>query len=202
MSDNKFRGNYIDDKVTLTTSMVSSRSSNKVENRKRKCERRILLQPLAKDDMGQKYNDEMTKHTLTRPTIRHSKASTDLTSAACIKICEPHGNNRNSVADTGTVEARRGANDQRCRERYALVETPGCAGTFRMSIVSDPVCERDEECLIEFTVWKTMKSPRPRRLWFTVRHMMSPAAAVGIRFLEVWVDRKNDYPAKVIFLKK
>lgn len=125
-----------------------------------------------------------------------------LTDLAYLRVCEPHDSNQNSVAGTGSVEARRAANDQRCRERYALVETPGCAGTFGMSIVSDPVCGREEECLIEFTVWKTMQSPRPRRLWFTVRHTMSPAAAVGIRSLEVWVDRKNDYPAKVVFLQK
>lgn len=80
MSENKFRGNYIDDKMNHTISMVSSRSSNKVENRRRKCERRILLQSHAKDDIEQKYNDEITKHTLRRPTIRHSKASTNLTS--------------------------------------------------------------------------------------------------------------------------
>jgi len=125
-----------------------------------------------------------------------------LTGAAYRKFCEPYNNNQNLVANTGSVEARRDANDERCRERYALVETPGCAGTFRMSIVSDPVCGREEECLIEFTVWKTMKSLRPRRLWFTVRHTMSPSAAVGIRSLEVLVDRKNDYPAKVVFLQK
>lgn len=80
MTENKIQGNYIDDQVTHTTSMVSSRSSNKVENRRRRGERRILLQSLAKDDMGQKHNDEMSKHTSTRPTIRHSMKSTDLTS--------------------------------------------------------------------------------------------------------------------------
>lgn len=80
MSENKFRGNYIDDKVTHTTSTVSSRPSNQMENRRRNSKRRILLQPLAKDDMGQKYNDEMTKHTSTRLTICRSMKSTDLTS--------------------------------------------------------------------------------------------------------------------------
>jgi len=124
-----------------------------------------------------------------------------LTEAICGRVGKPHDKNQKSIADTGRVAAC-GANDQKGCERYGLVATPGCAGTFKMSIVADGVCGPDGKCLVEFTVWKKMKSPELRRLWFTVRHRMLPAAAVGIRALEVWTDRKEDYPAKVVFLHK
>jgi len=71
-----------------------------------------------------------------------------------------------------------------------------------MSIVSDEFFGPEVKCLIEFKVWKTMESPELKRLWFTVRHAMSPAAATAIRALEVWTDRKNGCPAKVVFLQK
>lgn len=124
-----------------------------------------------------------------------------LTEAICGRVGKPHDKNQKSTADTGRVAAC-GASDQKGCERYGLVATPGCAGTFKMSIVADGVCGPDGKCLVEFTVWKKMKSPELRRLWFTIRHRMLPAAAVGIRALEVWADRKEDYPAKVVFLHK
>jgi len=103
--------------------------------------------------------------------------------------------------NTGSSKAH-GAEVQQRGEWYGLEASPGCAGTFRMSIVSDAFCGPDVECLIEFKVWKTMPSPELKRLWFTVRHAMSPAAATAIRVLEVWTDRKDGCPAKVVFVQK
>ncbi|XP_025205599.1 uncharacterized protein LOC112601924 [Melanaphis sacchari] len=202
MSGNKFRDDSIDDQVTPITSTIfsqSSQSSSKVANRRKRCEQRI--QWLVKNDKSQKYNGEMIEEASIRPTIHHSITSTDLTRTAFRRVSKPYDNNKNSVADTESVEAR-SANDHKCCERYGLVATPGCTGTFRMSIVGNAVLGPEAKYLIEFTVWKTMTNPGQRKLWFTVRHAMSPKVAVGIRALEVWADRKDDYPAKVVFLQK
>jgi len=71
-----------------------------------------------------------------------------------------------------------------------------------MSIVSDAFYGPEAECLIELEVWKTVASPELKSLWFTVRHAMSPADATAIRALEVWTDRKDGCPVKVVFLQK
>jgi len=121
--------------------------------------------------------------------------------AACRLVGDPYDTDQNSEADTGSATTR-GTEVQQCCERYGLEAEPGCAGTFRMSIVSDAFCGPEVECLIKFKVWKTMASPELKRLGFTVRHAMSPAAATAIRALEVSTDRKNGYPSKVVFLHK
>lgn len=120
--------------------------------------------------------------------------------AACGEFRDP--TDQNSETDTGSAEVELSVKVQQCCERFGLLETPGCAGTFKMSIVSDAFFGPEVKCLIEFKVWKTMKSPELKRLWFTVRHAMSPAAATAIRALEVWTDRKDGCPAKVVFLQK
>ncbi|XP_026808821.1 uncharacterized protein LOC113551026 [Rhopalosiphum maidis] len=193
MSGNKFQSHCIEDQVTPTTSMVSSRSSTKEANRRKRCERRIQW------DVDNDNNMSLERASKRR-TIHHSVTSTDLTKAICGRVGKPRDKNQKSIAHTGSVEAR--LNDQKGCERYGLVATAGCAGTFKMSIVADGVCGPDGKCLVEFTVWKKMKSPELRRLWFTVRHRMLPAATVGIRALEIWTDRKEDYPTKVVFLHK
>ncbi|CAI6348238.1 unnamed protein product [Macrosiphum euphorbiae] len=202
MSGIQLRGDRTNDLVTPTTSMASSRSSIKVANHSRRCVRRIQWLDDDKIYKSQKYdNGALTKQTSARPTIHRSIASTDLTRAACRGVEDPYDTDQNSEADTGSSKAR-GAEVQQCSERYGLETSPGCAGTFRMSIVSDAFCGPEVDCSIEFKVWKTMPSPELKRLWFTVRHAMSPAAATAIRALEVWTDRKEGCPAKVVFLQK
>eukprot|EP00102_Acyrthosiphon_pisum_P014484 XP_008184555.1 PREDICTED: uncharacterized protein LOC103309839 [Acyrthosiphon pisum] len=202
MSVSQFRGDRTDDIVTPTTSMASLRSSIKVANRSKRSVRRIQWLNDEKICKSQKYDDgAVTRQTSAGPTIHRSKASTDLTRAACRKVGDPYDTEQNSEVDTGSSKAR-GAEVQQCGERYGLEASPGCAGTFKMSIVSDAFCGPDVECLIEFKVWKTMASPELKRLWFTVRHAMSPAAATAIRALEVWTDRKDGCPAKVVLLTK
>jgi len=121
--------------------------------------------------------------------------------AACREFRDPYDTVQNSEADTGSAKTCV-SEVQQCRERYGLEAEPGCAGTFRMSIVSDAFSGPEVECLIEFKVWKTMASPELKRLWFTVRHAMSPAAATAIRALEISSDRKDGCPVKVVFLQK
>jgi len=73
MSGNKFQGHCIDNQVTPTTSVVSSRSSTKEANRRKRCERRIQW------DVNNDNNMSLER-TSKRRTIHHSVTSTDLTS--------------------------------------------------------------------------------------------------------------------------
>ncbi|XP_022175553.1 uncharacterized protein LOC111037336 [Myzus persicae] len=201
MNGNEFRSDCSENQLTPTTSMVSSRPSTRATNRSKRCAPRIRW--LDEDECKSlRYDDgAITKQTSARPTIHRSVASTDLTRAACRGVGGPYDTDQSSEPDTGSAVASC-SEIQQCSERYGLVATPGCAGTFKMSIVSDAFFGPEVECLIEFKVWKTMASPELKRLWFTVRHAMSPAAATAIQTLEVWTDRKDGCPAKVVFLQK
>lgn len=88
------------------------------------------------------------------------------------------------------------------RERYGPHER---AGTFEMT-AANAVRAQESKILIEFAVWKKTASrsgvAAGRVLWFKARKEMAPAAATAVRALEVWTDRDNGYPSKVVVLLK
>lgn len=79
------------------------------------------------------------------------------------------------------------------------------AGTFEMATCDADVPRSKSKSLVEFAVWRKSAisgggCDPGRVLWFTVRKEMEPAAAIAIRALEVWTDRDNRYPSKVVLL--
>lgn len=86
------------------------------------------------------------------------------------------------------------------RERYGPHER---AGTFEMA-AANAVRVPESKILVEFAVWRKAASKggvaAGRVLWFKARKEMAPAAATAVRALEVWTDRDNRYPSKVVVL--
>lgn len=65
-----------------------------------------------------------------------------------------------------------------------------------------PVFGPEAKILIEIAVWRTTRDRRQRVLWFTAKKEMLSSVINTIRAIEVWKNRNNGYPSKIVFLRK